>query len=85
MKRSPRLTNAARIASCIVLLISYARAKPLREKVFHVEEVSYTECRENRFDVREFLNSLTTNLKRASSIRQTAKGKRQIQVENLSK
>ena len=43
MKRSPRLINVARIASCIVLLISYARAEPLRERVFHVEEVSYTE------------------------------------------
>ena len=81
MKRSPRLTNVARIASCIVLLISYACAKPLRERVFHVEEVSYTESRENRFDAREFFNSLTSNLKRASSIRQTAKGKRQIQAE----
>ena len=74
MKMSPRLTNVVRIASCIVLLISYARAKPLRKRVFHVEEISYTECRENRFDVREF-----------KSFKYTANGKRQIQVENLSK
>ena len=74
MKMSPRLTNVARITSSTVLLISYARAKPLRERVLHVEEVSYTECRENRFDVREF-----------KSFKYTANGKRQIQVENLSK
>ena len=85
MKRSPRLISVARIASCIVLLISYARAKPLREKVFHVEEVSYTECRENRFDVREFLNSLTTNLKRASSIRQTANVRFKLRISQNRK
>ena len=31
--------------------LSYARAEPLRERVFHVEEIPYIE---NKFDVREF-------------------------------
>ena len=54
VKMSPRLTKVARITACTVLLISYARAEPLRERIFHVEEISYIECRENRFDVRDF-------------------------------
>ena len=64
MKMSLRLTNVARITACTIKLVSYARAESLRERVFHVEEIPYIECRENEFDVRE--------LTRASSIRQTA-------------
>ena len=51
--------------------LSYARAQPLRNRVFHVEEIPRIE---NKFDVREF-----------KSFRYTANGKRQIEVENFSK
>ena len=74
MKMSLRLTNVARITACIIKLVSYARGESLRERVFHVEEIPYIECRENEFDVREF-----------KSFKYTANGKRQIQVENLPK
>ena len=44
--------------------LSYAGAEPLRERVFHVEEIPYIE---NKFDVREF-NSFkyTANVKNFS-------------------
>ena len=71
MKMSLRLTNVARITACIIKLVSYARGESLRERVFHVEEIPYIE---NKFDVREF-----------KSFKYTVNGKRQIQVENLSK
>ena len=51
--------------------LSYARAQPLRNRVFHVEEIPHIE---NKFDIREF-----------KSFKYTANGKRQIQVENFSK
>ena len=71
MKMSLRLTNVARITACTIKLVSYARGESLRERVFHVEEIPYIE---NKFDVREF-----------KSFKYTVNGKRQIQVENLSK
>ena len=74
MKMSPRLTNVARITACTVLLISYARAEPLRERVFQVEEISYIECRENRFDVRDFKNfTYTANVRLKLRISQNRK------------
>ena len=66
------LQNKLHVICCPFLrTLSYARAQPLRKRVFHVEEIPYIE---NKFDVREF-----------KSFTYTANGKRQIQVENFSK
>ena len=44
--------NKLHVFCCAVFrTLSYARAEPLRERVFHVEEIPYIE---NKFDVREF-------------------------------
>ena len=46
------LQNKLHVFCCAVFrTLSYARAEPLRERVFHVEEIPYVE---NKFDVREF-------------------------------
>ena len=46
------LQNKLHVFCCAVFrTLSYARAEPLRERVFHVEEIPYIE---NKFDVREF-------------------------------
>ena len=74
MKMSPRLTNVARITACTVKLVSYARAEPLRERVFHVEEIPYIECRENKFDVGEFKSfTYTANVRFKLRISQNRK------------
>ena len=65
MKMSLRLSNEVRNPACTNKLVSYARGESLRERVFHVEEIPYIECRENEFDVREF-----------KSFKYTANGKR---------
>ena len=41
----------ARITACTFTLISYARAEPLPKRVFHVKEIPYIECGENKFNV----------------------------------
>ena len=66
------LQNKLHVICCpFFRTLSYVGAEPLRERVFHVEEIPYIE---NKFDVREF-----------KSFTYTANGKRQIQIENFSK
>ena len=59
------LQNKLHVFCCAVFLtLSYARAEPLRERDFHVEEIPYIE---NKFDVREFKSfTYTVNVKNFS-------------------
>ena len=62
--------QVARFCCPFFRTLSCARAQPLRNRAFHVEEIPHIQ---NRFDVREF-----------KSFTYTANGKRQIQVEKMS-
>ena len=59
------LQNKLHVCCCAFFrTLRYARAEPLRERVFHVEQTPYIE---NKFDVREFKNFTSANGKRQTA------------------
>ena len=66
------LQNKSHVFCCAAFrTLSYARAEPVRERVFHVEEIPYIE---NKFDVREFKSfTYTANVRFKLRISQNRK------------